>query len=121
MNQITRRDEEGTWITEQLERPLWRLRLYVAGHGPHSVAAIVNLKKICSEQLNGRYYIEIVDLLKNGAWAEIHPVAATPTLICILPGPIKDCETLSSLKRMLDFLDWDLFHGVQLKPGGRQN
>jgi len=29
----------------------WKLRLYVAGHTPNSIAAFDNLKKICEEHL----------------------------------------------------------------------
>jgi circadian clock protein KaiB len=39
----------------------WSLRLYVAGKTPKSVTALANLKKICDEQLGGRYKIEVID------------------------------------------------------------
>ena len=38
---------------DQAER--WELRLYVAGRTPKSVAAFVNLKRICEEHMKGRY------------------------------------------------------------------
>ena len=43
----------------------FRLRVYIAGQTPNSVAAIANLKKICEEKLQGRYRIEVVDLLEK--------------------------------------------------------
>ena len=43
----------------------WELRLYVAGQTPKSIDAFANLKKICEENLKGKYSIEVIDLLKN--------------------------------------------------------
>ena len=44
---------------------VWQLRLYVAGQTPRSVAAFANLKRICEDNLAGRYNIEVVDLVKH--------------------------------------------------------
>src|SRR5213079_620246 len=44
-------------------RRTWRLRLYVAGHTPKSIAALANLMRLCDSHLAGRYSIEVVDLL----------------------------------------------------------
>ena len=41
----------------------WLLKLYVAGQTQKSVTAFVNLEKICEEHLEGRYRIEVIDLL----------------------------------------------------------
>jgi circadian clock protein KaiB len=38
----------------------FNLRLYVAGQTPKSLAAIANLKKICEENLAGRYKLEVM-------------------------------------------------------------
>ncbi len=43
----------------------YRLRLYVAGQTPRSIGAFTNLKRICDEHLNGRYELEIIDLLRR--------------------------------------------------------
>ncbi|NVN93382.1 MAG: circadian clock protein KaiB, partial [Desulfuromonadales bacterium] len=43
----------------------WQLRLYVAGQTPKSIAAFANLKNICEEHLEGKYRIEVIDLLVN--------------------------------------------------------
>ena len=43
----------------------WVLRLYVAGQSPKALTALANLKKICEEQLDGKYGIEVIDLLIN--------------------------------------------------------
>jgi len=67
----------------------WRLRLYVAGQTPKSLTAFANLKKICEEHLQGRYSIEVIDLLVNPQLAEGEQIIAVPTLIRKLPEPMK--------------------------------
>jgi circadian clock protein KaiB len=67
----------------------WRLRLYIAGHTPNSIAAMANLKKICEDQLQGKYRIEVVDLLKKPQLAKGDQIIAIPTLVRRLPPPVK--------------------------------
>jgi circadian clock protein KaiB len=84
----------------------YNLRLYVAGQTPKSMAAIVNLKKICEQHLSGRYDIELIDLLKNPALAQRHQIVAIPTLIRQLPEPLKRIiGDLSNLEKVLVGLD----------------
>jgi circadian clock protein KaiB len=67
----------------------WRLRLYIAGQTPNSIAAIDNLKKICEDKLRGKYRIEVVDLLKKPQLAKGDQIIAIPTLVRRLPPPVK--------------------------------
>jgi circadian clock protein KaiB len=67
----------------------FRLRLYIAGQTPNSVVAIANLKKICEEKLQGRYRIEVVDLLEKPQLAKGDQIIAIPTLVRRLPPPVK--------------------------------
>jgi circadian clock protein KaiB len=67
----------------------WRLRLYIAGQTPNSIAALANLKKICEDQLQGKYRIEVVDLLKRPQLAKGDQIIAIPTLVRRLPPPVK--------------------------------
>jgi len=84
----------------------WVLRLYIAGHTPKSITAFNNLKKICSEQLENRYTIEIVDLLKDPKLAQEHQILAVPTLVRKLPVPVrKIIGDLSNTERVLVGLD----------------
>jgi len=86
--------------------PVIDLRLYVAGQTPKSQAAISNLKKICSDYLEDRYTIEVVDLLKNPALARDHQILAIPTLVRSLPVPIrKIIGDLSDTERVVVGLD----------------
>ena len=65
------------------------LRLYIAGQTPNSMTAIANLKKICEEKLQGKYRIEVVDLLEKPQLAKGDQIIAIPTLVRRLPPPVK--------------------------------
>jgi circadian clock protein KaiB len=82
------------------------LRLYVAGQTPKSVLALRNLKQICEDHLQGRYEIEIIDLLENPQLARGDQILAVPTLVRRLPEPIKKIiGDLSNTERVLVGLD----------------
>jgi circadian clock protein KaiB len=65
------------------------LRLYVTGTSPRSKQAIANLQHICEEELEGRYQLQIVDVLEHPQLAEDEKILATPTLIKQLPLPLR--------------------------------
>src|SRR5512135_2811818 len=67
----------------------WRLRLYIAGQTPNSIAAMANLKTICENQLQGKYRIEVIDLLEKPQLAKGDQIIAIPTLVRRLPSPVK--------------------------------
>lgn len=84
------------------ESKTWKLRLYVAGQTPRSVAAIDNLERICHEHLEGRYEVEVIDLLKNPRLARDHQILAVPTLVRQIPVPArKIIGDLSNVERVL--------------------
>ncbi|MDO9375960.1 MAG: circadian clock KaiB family protein [Ferruginibacter sp.] len=68
---------------------IWELRLYVAGNTAKSNAALTNLKKYCEEHLQGKYVIEVIDLLKQPQLAEGDQILAIPTLVKKVPEPIR--------------------------------
>ena len=67
----------------------FELRLYVAGQTSRSLAALANLKRICEEHLDGRYSIEVIDLLEHPQLARGDQILAVPTLVRKLPEPIR--------------------------------
>jgi len=84
----------------------WVLRLYVAGQTPKALTAFANLKKICEEQLKGKYSIEVIDLLKNPQKGAADQIFALPTLVRKLPVPVrKIIGDLSNTERVLIGLD----------------
>jgi circadian clock protein KaiB len=89
----------------------YRLRLYVAGQTPKSILAFRNLKVICEEYLQGRYEIEIIDLVKTPQLAQGDQILAVPTLVRRLPEPIKKIiGDLSNTDRVLVGLDLQVRH-----------
>jgi circadian clock protein KaiB len=67
----------------------WELKLYIAGKTQKSETALRNLKKYCTEHLDGRYSIEVIDLLKKPQLAEGDQIFAVPTLVRKIPVPIR--------------------------------
>lgn len=84
----------------------WVLRLYVAGQTPKALTAFSNLKKICENQLNNKYSIEVIDLLLNPQSGVEDQIFALPTLVRKLPVPVrKIIGDLSNTERVLVGLD----------------
>ena len=74
--------------------------------GAKSITALDNLKKICAEHLEGKYCIEVIDLLVNPKLAKGDQILAVPTLVRKLPEPVKKIiGDLSSEERVLVGLD----------------
>ncbi|MDM9646815.1 circadian clock KaiB family protein [Rhizobium sp. S163] len=79
-----------------------KLTLYIAGETPKSLAAIRNLERICTEELPGRYVVEVIDLKKQPHLAREHNIVAIPTLVRELPVPIrKVIGDLSNTEKVL--------------------
>lgn len=84
----------------------WSLRLYIAGKTPKSVAALANLRRICDEHMNGRYEVEVIDLMESPHLAKKDQIVAIPTLVRQLPEPLKRIiGDLSNTERVLIGLD----------------
>lgn len=65
------------------------LRLFVMGTSPRADQALANLRRICEEELEGRYDIEVIDVLERPDLAEAEKILATPTLVKKLPPPLR--------------------------------
>jgi circadian clock protein KaiB len=82
------------------------LKLYVAGQSPKSVNAIANIKKICEENLQGRYELDVIDLYQQPQLAQGEQIIAVPTLIRKLPIPFRRIiGDMSNTERVLVRLD----------------
>ena len=91
---------------ETVNNDKWVLRLYVAGQTPKALTAFTNLKKICEDQLKGKYSIEVIDLLINPQLGGEDQILALPTLVRKLPVPVrKIIGDLSNTERVLVGLD----------------
>ena len=85
---------------------IWELRLYIAGRTPKALTAFANLKSICAQHLEGRYRVEVIDLVENPGLAAGDQILAVPTLVRKLPVPVrKIIGDLSNTERVLIGLD----------------
>jgi circadian clock protein KaiB len=102
---------ENSANARPFKRPLWELRLYVAGMTPTSIRAFENLKRLCEEHMHGAYKIQVVDLLERPMLARGDQIIAVPTLVRRLPTPVKKIiGDLSNTERVLV--------GLDLRPAG---
>lgn len=65
------------------------MRLFVTGASSRAGTAIANLRRICEQELEGQYELEIIDVLEHPELAEDEKILATPTLIKSLPLPLR--------------------------------
>ena len=99
-------DKRTKEIPKKVANEKWVLRLYVAGQTPKALTAFANLKKICEEKLEGKYSIEVIDLMKNPQLGAADQIFALPTLVRKLPVPVrKIIGDLSNTERVLIGLD----------------
>ena len=88
------------------DESFWELKLYIAGESPNSIAAVTNLRKICEGRLQGRYRLQVIDLLEKPQLAQDDQIIAVPTLVRKLPPPVKKIiGNLSKIDRVLVGLD----------------
>ena len=93
-------------VLEKREQEKYLLRLYVAGATPASTAAIRNIKKICEENLKGRYELAVIDIYQQPVLTRDEQILAAPTLIKKLPLPIRRfIGDMSNKERILVGLD----------------
>ncbi len=65
------------------------LRLYIAGMTKKSMMAVENIKRICVEELQDCYELEVIDITQQPNRIKEEDLIATPTLIKKLPLPIR--------------------------------
>ncbi len=67
----------------------YSLRLFVVGATPRSTRSIANARRILDTYLPGRYELEVIDILLQPDATETLPGIAAPTLVKMLPPPLK--------------------------------
>jgi len=65
------------------------LKLYIVGGTSHAERVVADITRICEEELDHQYALEVVDVLEQPALAEDDQIIATPTLIKVLPEPLR--------------------------------
>lgn len=82
------------------------LKLYVTGKTALAERAIDNLRKICEEELEGHYVMEVIDVLERPQLAVDERILATPTVTKSLPPPLRRVVgDLSNTEKVLIGLD----------------
>jgi circadian clock protein KaiB len=89
--------------TTSKERTL-KLRLYVVGESPNSVAALRHLRALLAAYPSRKVDLEILDLIKHPELGVRDGVLVTPLMIKLAPAPerrifgtLKDTDTLVSV------------------------
>lgn len=86
----------------------WVLRLYVAGQSPRSLRAVANLQRICAEEVDARYRLEVIDLYQQPELAQFDQIVALPALVKRLPEPsrsiVGDMSNTERVRVGLDLL-----------------
>lgn len=71
------------------ELPCYQLRLFITGSTPRSTRAIENLRRICAQNLDGHYELEVIDVYERPETTRELQIVATPTLVKVLPEPMR--------------------------------
>ena len=104
--EIRESTEEFEQMLREAGNEKYVLRLYITGMTPRSSEAIRNIKKICEENLKGRYVLEVIDIYQQPEFARDEHIIAVPTLIKKLPLPLKKLiGDMSDTERILIGLD----------------
>ncbi len=91
---------------DAVSQPSHRLRLFVAGTTIRSQQAIENLRQVCAKQLEGNVDLEVIDIYQQPELAAQHQVIAAPTLLKLLPLPVRRIiGDLSQTEKVLRGLD----------------
>ena len=90
------------------------LRLYVIGKTPRSLRAIKNIRELCSKEFTGEVDLDIIDVAENPQLAEDGKIIAAPTLLKMLPAPVKriigDFSNKKNVLLCLDLTSFDEQH-----------
>jgi circadian clock protein KaiB len=102
----TKKMPRGSSAKKAFADKFWQLRLYVIDESPKSIAALANLRTICEGHLKGHYRITVIDLLKKPQLARGDQILATPTVVRLLPSPVRTIiGSLSDIDQVLVGLD----------------
>jgi circadian clock protein KaiB len=82
-------------------RANFKFQLYVAGDTQNSTLAVANLTAFCRVHLAHHHEIEIIDVIREPKRALANSVFMTPTLVKLMPAPVKKIVgTLSQITTM---------------------
>ncbi len=81
------------------------LRLFISSDHLSAEQTLGNIHQILEQGLTSPYTLKVIDLSKNPEQAEIHQVAATPTLVRVWPQPVRlIVGQLDDIQRVLQII-----------------
>lgn len=84
---------------------MYEFRLYIVGQTPNSISVINRFKAFLDERFKDQYSLTVIDILQDPKQAENDKILATPTLLKVLPLPVKKViGDLSDEKKLLEVL-----------------
>ncbi len=96
---------EKTSVTRPPDKYI--LRLFVAGATVRSHQALLRVSTLCETVLKGRVKLEVIDIYQQPGLARENQIIATPTLIVVLPRPVRrfigNLTTIADIFSLLDF------------------
>jgi circadian clock protein KaiB len=97
-----------------LIKPVYQLRLYIAGASPNSNRAINNIRIFCEQHLKDCHNLEIIDVYQQPQIAVKDQVIALPLLIKSSPPPLKRLiGDMSDTAKLIKGLDLDVTVNVE--------
>ena len=98
------------------------LKLYVTGRTPRTEQTIATLRNLCKRELGGEYEIVVINVLEQPQLAEDEKILATPTLIKVLPRPMRRViGDLSDTEKVLLGLDLQPKQGQVIQAGSGED
>lgn len=79
------------------------MKLFVAGKSVRTTRAIENIKQICSENLEGNFDFEVIDIAENPQAAEDNRIIAVPTLV--KEGPLPTMRLIGDMSERTKVLE----------------
>ena len=84
------------------------LRLFVAGATARSRQAILHVRGMAETLLKDRVKLEVIDIYQQPALARKYQIVATPTLLVVLPVPVRRfIGNLTTINELFTLLDLD--------------
>jgi len=85
---------------------MYEFRLYVVGGSRSSSKAVGDLESLLKDSFESQYSLKVIDILENPERAKDDKVFATPTVVKVLPPPVrKIVGDFSDRERILIALD----------------
>ena len=83
------RSKRPSMTTERGPRPLFHLRLYIAGSTSRALRTIQIVKRAFEEHAQGKYDLRVIDIHRQPELAVTNQIVAVPTLVCSQPKPTR--------------------------------